>query len=145
MTKIKDVLLFLKKIYKYFTIWVLTLSFLYYLGDLEDYYFDLVILHLMISVLTLYIVYIHPQKLVIDLGVYKKELTGRELRMMDIVFHHLPLILLLANPGKIKKSYLMIILPLLYRLIVDPIKVYGVKDIITFLVYISGLVIYLLF
>ena len=145
MTKTKDVLLFLKKLYKFFTIWVLTLTLLYFLGDLEDYYFDLVILHFMISCLTLYIVYIHPKKIVIDLGFYKKELVGRQLRIMDFIFHHLPLILLLANPSKLKKKYVMILLPLIYRLFVNPMTVYGIDDILPFLIYTMFLIIFLLF
>ena len=64
MIKLKDILTIIKKIYKYYTFWVLTITFLYYLGDFEDYYLDLVFLHLMISMVTLYIVIFGQNKTV---------------------------------------------------------------------------------
>lgn len=145
MIKIKDILTIIKKFYKYYTFWVLTITFLYYLGDFEDYYLDLVFLHLMISMITLYIVYVEPKELHIDLGIIKYDLEGPCLIISDILFHHIPLLLLLANPGKMKKSYLFLLLPLIYRLINNPKEVYGINDILTFLTYVFCSISYLLF
>ena len=145
MIKNRDILTIIKKLYKYYTLWVITLTFLYYLGDFEDYYLDLVFLHLMISMLTLYIVYIEPKILHIDLGIIKFDLEGPKLVLLDILFHHIPLLLLLANPGKMKKSYLFLLLPLIYRLLNNPKEVYGINDILTFLTYVFCLAIYLFY
>mgnify|MGYP005661896551 CR=1 FL=1 len=145
MIKIKDILTIVKKFYKYYTFWVLTITFLYYLGDFEDYYLDLVFLHLMISMITLYIVYVEPKKLHIDLGIKKYDLEGHRLIISDILLHHIPLLLLLANPGKMKKSYLFLLLPLIYRLLNNPKEVYGINDILTFLTYVFCLAIYLFY
>ena len=145
MIKNRDILLFVKKIYKYYTSWGLTLTFLYYLGDFEDYYLDLVFLHLMISMLTLYIVYIEPKILHIDLGIIKFDLEGPRLIISDIICHHIPLLLLLANPGKIKKSYLPIVLPLIYRIINNPKEIYDIDDIVVIIAYSICTICYLLF
>ena len=145
MIKNRDILLFVKKIYKYYTSWGLTLTILYYLGDFEDYYLDLVFIHLMISMLTLYIVYIEPKILHIDLGIIKYDLAGSELIISDIICHHIPLLLLLANPGKIKKSYLPIVLPLIYRIINNPKEIYDIDDIVVIIAYSICTICYLLF
>ena len=145
MIKNRDILTIIKKLYKYYTLWVITLTFLYYLGDFEDYYLDLVFLHLMISMLTLYIVYIEPKILHIDLGIIKFDLEGPKLVLLDILFHHIPLLLLLANPGKIKKSFLPLVLPLFYRLFNSPKDVYGINDIVSFMIYSFCSISYLLF
>jgi hypothetical protein len=145
MIKIKDILTIIKKFYKYYTFWVLTITILYYLGDFEDYYLDLVFLHLMISMITLYIVYVEPKILHIDLGIIKYDLEGPRLIISDILLHHIPLLLLLANPGKMKKSYLFLLLPLFYRLFNSPKDVYGINDIVSFMIYSFCTISYLLF
>ena len=145
MSKIKDIFLVIRKMYNYFTIWVLTLSLLYYLGEFEDYYIDLLILHLLISIISFNFVYIHPKRLIVDLGVRKFNLEGNILRILDVLFHHLPFILFLVNKGKIKKSYLLITLPFIYRLFYDPEKIYGIKDITALMIYFFCLSIYLFY
>ena len=84
MSKTKDIFLVVKKMYNYFTIWVLTISLLYYFGEFEDYYLDLLVLHLLISMISLYFVYIHPKRLIVDIGVRKFNLEGNTIISFSI-------------------------------------------------------------
>tara|TARA_Y100001936_G_scaffold175268_1_gene171776 strand:- start:445 stop:882 length:438 start_codon:yes stop_codon:yes gene_type:complete len=143
MITTRETLLVLKKLLNYFTIWVLIISTLYHLGEFQAYYLDLVFLHIFISALTIYIVYVEPREFTLNIGNKKIVLFGNKLRIIDIIIHHIPLILLLWRGGVYKKNYLFFILPIFYRLTHNPMKIYGVKDIVGMIFYLITLLIYL--
>lgn len=143
MITTRETLLIMKKLLVYFTTWVLIMSTFYHFGEFQEYYLDLVFLHIFISILTLYIVYVEPREFTLDLGTKKIVLYGRKLKIVDFIIHHLPLILLLCRGGAYKKNYLFFILPIFYRLTHNPMKIYGLRDIIGMGVYLLTVIIYL--
>ena len=143
MVTTRETLLVMKKLLNYFTTWVLILSSIYHMGDLQEYYLDLVFLHIFISALTLYIVYVEPREFTLDLGDKKIVLIGNKLKIIDIIIHHIPLFLLLWRGGVYKKNYLFFILPIFYRLTHNPMKLYGVRDIVGMGAYLLTVIIYL--
>lgn len=143
MISTRETLLVLKKLLNYFTTWVLILSTLYHLGEFQEYYLDLVFLHIFISALTIYIVYVEPREFTFEWRDKKIVLLGKKLRIIDLIIHHIPLILLLWRGGVYKKNYLFFILPIFYRLTHNPMKIYGVRDIVCMMFYLITLLIYL--
>ena len=143
MVTTRETLLIMKKLLMYFTTWILIMSTLYHFGEFQEYYLDLVFLHIFISALTLYIVYVEPREFTLDLGDKKIVLVGNKLKIIDIIIHHIPLILLLCRGGVYKKNYLFFILPIFYRLTHNPMKIYGLKDIVGMNIYLLTVIIYL--
>ncbi len=143
MVTTRETLLIMKKLLMYFTTWILIMSTLYHLGEFQEYYLDLVFLHIFISALTLYIVYVEPREFTLDLGTNKIVLSGIKLKIVDFIIHHLPLILLLCRGGVYKKNYLFFILPIFYRLTHNPMKIYELKDIIGMGAYLLTVILYL--
>ena len=141
----KDILNVLKKFYGYFTIWVLTLNFFYHLGALQNYYQEILFLHIFVSMVTLYLVYINPKKFVIDIGIFNYTFEGSNLIIIDLLFHHLPLFLLF-NKGGItqKKNPWVLLLPLFYKLLNDTKERYLIDDLVPIIIY-TGLLVYYLF
>jgi len=145
MIKSRDIILILKKSFRYFTIWVLFLGLIFQMGGLQEFYFDILFLHLLMSILSFYLVYIYPKKIIIDLEIKNFELTGNTLILLDLIFHHLPTILIILTGGVKNKSFLFPLLPLLYRFLNNPKKRYLVDDIVGFIGYFFLLIIYLFF
>jgi hypothetical protein len=143
MVTTRETLLIMKKLLVYFTTWILIMSTLYHFGEFQEYYLDLVLLHIFISALTFYIVYVEPREFTLDLGTKKMVLSGRKLKIVDFIIHHLPLILLLLRGGVYKKNYLFFILPIFYRFTHNPMKIYGLSDIIGMGAYLLTVIIYL--
>lgn len=143
MVTTRETLLVMKKLLMYFTTWILIMSTLYHFGEFQEYYLDLVFLHIFISALTLYIVYVEPREFTLDLGDKKILLVGNKLKIIDIIIHHIPLILLLLRGGVYKKNYLFLIMPIFYRLTHSPMKLYGLNDIVGIILYLVTLLIYL--
>ena len=141
----RDTLFILKKCYNYFTIWILTITILYYFDIINSFYLELLLLHVFISLISLYIVYIHPRKMDINLGKFSFKLEGISLIIFDILIHHLPLFLLIQKGGENKKNSWLLCLPLIYISIYNPQKIYGVNNLIPTILYSMLLVFYLLF
>ena len=141
----KDILNILKKFYGYFTIWVLTLNVFYHLGALQNYYQEILFLHIFVSMVTLYLVYINPKKFAIDIGIFNYTFEGSNLIIIDLLFHHLPLFLLF-NKGGItqKKNPWVLLLPLFYKLLNDTKERYLIDDLVPIIIY-TGLLVYYLF
>ena len=85
MIKSRDIILILKKSFRYFTIWVLFLGLIFQMGGLQEFYFDILFLHLLMSILSFYLVYIYPKKIIIDLEIKNFELTGNTLILLDLI------------------------------------------------------------
>ena len=116
----------------YLTIWVLVIHVLYYLGPLRKFQDSLLILSLIVSLGGFVITYIYPKMFKINLKYKRKDvelkITGKIAKLIDLAFHHLPLLLLLIlyNP-KIKSDnlYLALSIIILYLLINDPFQLYA--------------------
>ena len=113
-------------IVKYFTIWNLSLIGLYYLGILKNFQFSILLTTLLVSIVGFILVYIHPKYIYIyGLGI---NLKGKWLKITDLLFHHLPLLLfVLTYDNNIPKDnmYLFVILVIIYLCINNPFKIYN--------------------
>tara|TARA_B100000795_G_C22805081_1_gene444311 strand:- start:3896 stop:4333 length:438 start_codon:yes stop_codon:yes gene_type:complete len=145
MIRTRNTLIVLRKAFGYFTIWVLILGLFYHMGNLQEYYFDILFLHLLMSLLSLYVTYVHPKKIMVDLELVKFDIIGNKLIIVDLIFHHLPTILIILTGGVKNKSFIFPLLPLLYRFLNNPNVRYGLDDIVGFIGYIFLLIIYLVF
>ncbi len=110
---------------QYLTSWVLILHILYHLNLLRRFQYSLLLLSVLISLIGFYITYIYPKKLLFN----NIPIEGNVLRLFDLLFHHLPLILLIIRYNrKIKNDNLIFALCviILYLVFNDPIKMYNI-------------------
>ena len=114
-------------LYSYLTFWVIFIQFLFYIGYLKKYQFSIFILTLLTSICGFFISHINPKKLIIP--IINIELSDELIVYLDIIFHHLPLLLFAIIYDKnIKKDnlsfcFLVIIIYLLFN---NPIKKYHI-------------------
>ena len=121
----------IKDIYSYLTIWNLTLLILFSFGYLQNNYYDLLFFSIFISCCSFTFTYINPKKFVLKIGKINYTFKGKELIIFDILCHHLPLILIFNKrlDYQHKKTYLFILVPLIYKLLLnDNYERYGLKD-----------------
>ena len=114
-------------IFSYLTFWILLLNLGYYIGALKNYQYSVLLLTLLMSISGFILTYIHPKKFIVPIINYK--LNHNECKVMDIIFHHIPLlILLIVYDNEIKKDNLLLffITIFTYLLINDPIKLYHI-------------------
>lgn len=115
-------------IFRFFTFWVLTFFLLYYLGPLRKFQTSILLLLIITSLGSLYLTYINPKKLVVPY--FKYEIKGKLLRLTDILFHHLPLLIFLVTyDNTIKKDnlYFLFISVSIYLLVLNPFIAYNLK------------------
>lgn len=129
----------LKDIFSYLTTWNLTLLSLFSLGYFQNYYYDLLFLSIYISCCSFIFTYIEPKKIKFKVGnLVNYTFKGKELIIFDLIFHHIPLVMI-YNLYKYKykcKTYLFVIIPLIYKLMLnDNYERYGLKDKIIFPIY----------
>ena len=106
---------------RFFTGWGFMLQALYYLGFLKSYQ-ELIL----ISFCGLIITYINPKYILIPYLNIK--LQGKTLQVLDILGHHLPLIVFLYQyDNKIKSDNLVLFFSILtiYLLFINPFRVYN--------------------
>jgi hypothetical protein len=116
----------------FLTFWVLVIHILYYIGPLRKFQDSVLLLTLFVSIGGFIITYLHPKyvKLNLKWNGYDRELkiSGKMLKLIDLAFHQLPLVLLLMlyNP-KIKSDNMLLaaLVLFIYFIIADPIKVYS--------------------
>lgn len=112
----------------YFTYWCLILQFFFYIGVLEKYQESVLFLVITVSFLGGVLTYIYPKK--ITLNTIDVDIEERELQIIDLFLHQLPLLLILTsyNP-KIKPDNLLfgVIALLAYVLVYNPLKIYNFK------------------
>jgi hypothetical protein len=112
----------------YYTIWGLVLQIFYYLGVLKGFQESILLVVLTVSFVGLVITYIYPRN--IKLRDFDITLTGYNLRLFDLVFHQLPLLIfLLAYDNKIKPDNLILAIGsiLVYCILFNPFEVYNMK------------------
>lgn len=113
---------------RYFTSWILMFHILYHLNIFKKYQYSLLVLSLLVSSIGGFITYVYPKKLnILYLDI---SIEGTGLKIFDLIFHHLPLILLLYRYNShITKDNLIValIIIIVYLLINDPFKVYNIK------------------
>ena len=115
-------------LFRFFTIWGLFILLLYYLGPLKKFQYSILYILITISLGAIYIVYLNPKRLTIPYLNY--HIQGRLLRIVDILFHHLPLLLFLVTyDNTIKKDNLLFYLIIVssYLLIFNPFYSYNLN------------------
>ena len=110
---------------KFFTSWMLFFHILYYLNIIKDFQFSLLLLSFVVSIGGFIITYIYPKKVIIpNTNII---IDGIILKMFDILFHHIPLLLLLfVYNNKIKKDNLILatLIVFFYLVVNNPLKIY---------------------
>jgi hypothetical protein len=115
-------------LFRFFTIWGLFILLLYYLGPLKKFQYSILYILITISLGAIYLVYINPKRLTIPYLNY--HIQGRLLRIVDILFHHLPLLLFLVTyDNTIKRDNLLFYLIIVssYLLIINPFYSYNLN------------------
>ena len=115
-------------LFRFFTIWGLFILSLYYLGPLKKFQYSILYLLITISLGALYLVYINPKRITIPYFNY--HIQGRLLLIVDILFHHLPLLLFLVTyDNTIKPDNLLFYLIIVssYLLIFNPFYSYSLN------------------
>jgi len=138
----------LKDLYSYLTTWNITLLILLNLGYLKDYYYDILFISIFISCCSFIFTYIYPKQMFIKIDNYKFLLKGKELIIFDLIFHHIPLILIFnkKNMFKINKTYLFVLIPLIYKILLnDNYERYGLTNETIFILYFFVFILYLYF
>ena len=143
----------------FLTVWVLILHILYYLGPLRKFQDSLLILAVIVSIGGFILTYIHPKyyKMKLRWNDYDREIVakGKMAKILDLVFHQLPLLLLvILYNTKMKGDNLILAFMILvvYLLISDPVKYYNIdcsnnkgKWLCSFLLFINLILIGLFF
>lgn len=119
---------FLKIIFTYFTFWSIILQILYYSNFVKIYQESILYIALIVSLVGFIITYIYPKRLNIKYNIIG-EIKGKTLQIYDLVFHQLPLLLLLYNydhtipPDNF--NFLLITI-IVYLILLNPFKIYNV-------------------
>ena len=120
----KTLQIIFKLILRYFTVWILIFHFIYYIG-FNYYQYSLLFCSILISICGFILTYIYPKKITVPY--VNLIITNKYLIVFDLIFHQLPLLLLLYFYNKkIKNDNLIFGLSLLvlYLVLNDPIKIY---------------------
>ena len=138
---------FIRLIYSffwYFTLWVLTLELLYYLGIIKNIELTLIIFHIVVLVGSYYIFNFKKKDIIVKLYNFELSLGRKYLVLSDIVLHWITFLLLIFVIFRKKRNLmgtlnikLLILFPLAYLILNNPIEVYqieilGYKDKIIF-------------
>ena len=111
--------------YSFLTIWCIFFQILYYIGILKKFQFSIFLLTLIVSIIGFFITYIHPNKFVIP--IINFEIKGIYTKILDLIFHHIPLVILSIVYNKnIPKdnTYFLWIILMFYLLLNNPFNNY---------------------
>jgi|TARA_B110000285_G_C14819743_1_gene465916 hypothetical protein len=112
----------------FYTTWGIFLLFLYVLGILKKYQSSIFVILLTIFYIGNIITYVFPRVIVIPY--IKRKISGKVLKIFNLIFHVLPLVLfLILYDTRIKqdKLYLAVFSLLIYLVCFNPINVYNYK------------------
>ena len=114
----------------YYTYWGLLIQLLYYIGVLKKYQESVLLVVITVSVIGAIITYVYPRRISLpDLDIY---IDNKELQIMDLFVHQIPLlVLLIVYDSKIKPDnlYLAALSLLVYSLIFNPLYVYDFDNV----------------
>lgn len=112
----------------FYTTWAILLLFLYIIGILKNLQSSIFLILLTIFYIGSIITYIFPKVIVIPY--IKRTISGKLLKIFNLIFHVLPLVLFLVlYDTRIKSDnlYLAVFSLLLYLIFFNPINVYNYK------------------
>ena len=113
---------------RYYTIWSVILQFLYYIGILQNYQESILYIVLIVAIIGFIMTYIHPRYIMVPY--LNKRISGRLYKILDLMFHQLPLLIFVYfyNTKK-KKDNLMLLLCsiLVYIILFNPLKIYSIE------------------
>ena len=112
----------------FYTTWAILLLFLYIIGILKNFQSSIFLILLTIFYIGNIITYIFPKVIVIPY--IKRTISGKLLKIFNLIFHILPLVLFLVlYDTRIKSDnlYLSVFILLLYLIFFNPINVYNYK------------------
>jgi hypothetical protein len=154
LNTLKEKILFIISFFRYFTLWVIILDIIYYLGLIKNIELSLIYLHIFVIICSFYIFYLKKEELIIKLYKLEFKLKKKFVVILDFIFHWLPLLILFGyiyiKNKKIKNTFnvlFLLLTPILYLLINDPLKYYQfeIKFIYFLLIYVLGIFCFLLF
>ena len=112
-------------VFRYFTNWMILANILLYLGFLKKFQYSIFLVTTFVSLFGLFLVYIYPKYIYVpDIEI---SVEGTALYIFDIIFHHLPLLLLIYNyNNNIPKDNGVFALSLIsvYLILFNPFKIY---------------------
>ena len=110
----------------FYTTWAIIILLLYILGILKKFQLSILVILLTIFYVGNIITYIFPRVIVIPY--IKRKISGRMLKMFNLIFHVFPLVLfLILYDTRIKQDnlYLAVFSLLAYLIFFNPFKVYN--------------------
>ena len=114
--------------FRYYTIWSIAIQFLYYIGILQDFQESIFYIVLLVAIIGFIMTYIHPRYVMVPY--INKKIRGRLYKILDLIFHQLPLLIFVYfyNTKK-KKDNLMLLLcsVLIYIILFNPLKIYSIE------------------
>jgi hypothetical protein len=116
-------------IFNFFTHWGYILLILYYIGLLRRFQYSILLLLILISCGSLFINYINPRYFMIIYKKIKYKLNPPVSLYLDVLMHHLPLIIFLVYYDiKIPRDNLIFafVIITMYLLLYNPFKVYDI-------------------
>jgi hypothetical protein len=127
-TSIKDYILAIISLYKYFTFWVLTVNILYLLGYLKNFYSSILFLNIIVLVGATILLIKYKWKIHVRIHKKKMILKDNLFRLINFFAHYFFFILVL-NKGGINKNNLLwgILLPILYLIFFNTYHLYKIK------------------
>lgn len=126
--EIKRLIKTLFSLFYFLTFYVLVLNILYHLNILKKYQTSIFLLTIIVSICGFCLTYINPKKYVVP--VYNYEIKGHLKYLVDIVTHHIPLIILaLKYDNNIKHDNLLLFFGVIcvYLIFNNPIDVYHIN------------------
>lgn len=113
---------------RYYTLWSITLQFLYYIGILKDYQESIFYIVLLVAIVGFIMVYIHPRYVIVPY--LNKKISGKLYKIIDLIFHQIPLLVFVYfYDTKKKKDNLILLLVsiLAYIILFNPLKIYSLE------------------
>lgn len=127
-----DIIKLFVSFFWYFTLWVLVLECLYYLGIIKNVELTLVIFHTVVVIGSYYIFNLKKNPFILKMYNFELRLGRNYLFVADIVIHWLTYLILIIIVSKKKllntlNLRLLILLPLFYLILFNPVEIYQLE------------------
>ena len=143
-TSIKDYVLGIISLYKYFTFWVLTVNILYLLGYLKNFYSSILFLNIIVLVGTTVLLIKYKWKFNVMIHKKKMILKDNLYRLINFFAHYFFFILVLNKGGCKKNNLLGILLPIIYLIFFNTYHLYKIKRYLIGIIFMIVLFVYTL-